>query len=153
MNDYLKYAGIILGLALIQKTLIWLIAVTEFKITPDIVLIGVVYIGIRKGKITGTVGGFLAGMLMDLFSFSFLGLTALSKCVAGFFSGYFNAEGKIDRNSSSYNFVVIVFFASFINNFIYYFDEHCSKGAHELMISVTDEAGNKTQQSFNFIKE
>lgn len=121
MAEYIKYGGAIIVLAIIQKTLIWLLAVTEYRITPDIVLIGVVYLGIREGKIAGSVGGFIAGLLIDLFSFSFLGLTALAKCVAGFFSGYFNAQGKIDRNTTTYTFVFIVFFASLMNNLLYYY--------------------------------
>ena len=78
MLEYLKYAGILIVLIIIQKTLIWLIAVTSYEITPDIVLIGLVYICIRSGKLTGTISGFLAGLIMDVISFSFLGLMALS---------------------------------------------------------------------------
>jgi rod shape-determining protein MreD len=120
MLEYLKYAGVIILLIIVQKTLIWLIAVTSYEITPDIVLIGVVFMGIRKGKISGSVGGFSAGLLMDILSFSFLGLMALSKCVAGFASGFFNNESKVERYVKSYIFVLIVFFCSLLNNLIYF---------------------------------
>jgi Peptidase family M23 len=36
------------------------------------------------------------------------------------------------------------------NSFTYKFDEHCPAGDHELKISVEDEAGNRTIQSFRF---
>ncbi len=37
-------------------------------------------------------------------------------------------------------------------SFIYKFDEMCSKGNHELKISVQDEAGNTTDKTFHFIR-
>ena len=36
--------------------------------------------------------------------------------------------------------------------YIYYFDEHCSKGKHELKISVQDEAGNTTVNTYHFTR-
>ena len=120
MLEYLKYAAILIVLIIIQKTLIWLIAVTSYEITPDIVLIGLVYISIRTGKISGTICGFAAGLIMDVLSFSFLGLMALSKCVAGFAAGYFKRENKVERYLKSYIFTLIVFLCSLINNIIYF---------------------------------
>ncbi|HYK45656.1 MAG TPA: M23 family metallopeptidase [Parafilimonas sp.] len=37
--------------------------------------------------------------------------------------------------------------------FIYTFDEHCSGGGHNLVITATDVAGNSTTRSFNFVKQ
>lgn len=108
------------GLIIIQKSLIWLIAVTSYEITPDIVLIGLVFVSLKKGKIAGSAGGFIAGLILDFLSFSFLGLMALSKTVAGFIAGFFNNESKLDRYLSSYIFVLIVFFCSLINNLLYF---------------------------------
>jgi len=34
--------------------------------------------------------------------------------------------------------------------FIYYFDEMCPAGKHELKVSVEDEAGNKTEKTYHF---
>ncbi len=120
MIEYLKYTGVIVLLIIIQKTLIWLIAVTGYEITPDIVLIGIVFMGIRNGKIPGSVGGFFSGLILDILSFSFLGLMALSKCFAGFVSGYFNTENKVEKYIKSYIFVLIVFLCSLINNLLYF---------------------------------
>lgn len=120
MLEYVKSFAALLVLVIIQKTLIWLIAVTSYQITPDIVLIGVVYIGIRNGKITGSASGFVSGLILDITSFSFLGLMALSKSAAGFISGYFNNENKVEKYLRTYQFVLIVFFCSLINNTIYY---------------------------------
>lgn len=120
MKGYLKYSGIMLALILIQKTVINFIDVTEFKITPDVVLIGLVYIGIKRGKITGSITGFLSGLILDIFSFSFIGLMALSKTVAGFISGFFNENTKMERYLNSYIFILIVTFCSLINNTVYF---------------------------------
>ncbi|HEY3250372.1 MAG TPA: rod shape-determining protein MreD [Ignavibacteria bacterium] len=120
-KEYLKYAGLMIALIIVQKTMIWLIAVTSFDVTPDLVLIGIVYIGIRVGKIAGSVGGFFAGLILDFLSFSFLGLMALSKSSAGFVAGFFsNDESKIDKYTNSYIFVIIVFVCSLVNNMIYF---------------------------------
>ncbi len=36
--------------------------------------------------------------------------------------------------------------------FIYKFDEHCSRGIHELKISVEDEAGNTSEKIYHFTR-
>jgi hypothetical protein len=36
--------------------------------------------------------------------------------------------------------------------YVYYFDEHCGPGRHELKISVQDEAGNTTQKIYHFTR-
>jgi rod shape-determining protein MreD len=120
MIEYVKYFALLLVLIIIQKTLIWLIAVTNYQITPDIVLIGLVFLGIRSGKIAGSIGGFVCGLILDLLSFTFLGLMGLSKAVAGFVSGYFNNENKVETYTRGYAFVMIVFFCSLVNNLIYF---------------------------------
>ena len=37
-------------------------------------------------------------------------------------------------------------------NFIYEFDEHCSKGQHELIVIAEDQAGNKTEKKYHFTR-
>lgn len=108
-------------LIIIQKSLVWLIAVTSFDVTPDLVIIGLVYIGIKEGKTYGSIAGFITGLTIDFISFSFLGLMALSKATSGFISGFFCIENKIERYIGGYPFVIIVLFCSFVNNIIYYF--------------------------------
>jgi rod shape-determining protein MreD len=120
MIEYIKFGVVLVVLILIQKSLIWLIAVTEYQITPDIILIGIVYLGIKKGKIPGSIGGFTAGLIFDLFSFSFLGLSALSKATSGFISGFFNRENKVDKYTETYIFILIVFISSLFNNILYF---------------------------------
>ncbi len=121
MIEYLKYAGILLGLVVIQKTLISFIDVTEYRITPDVVIIGLVYVGIKRGKIIGSISGFLSGLVLDIFSFSFIGLMALAKTASGFVSGFFHNDLKMERYLNSYRFIIIVSFCSLVNNFLYFY--------------------------------
>ena len=44
-------------------------------------------------------------------------------------------------------------FAKKNDYFIYTFDEHCTNGAHTLIITATDVAGNATTQTYNFTKQ
>lgn len=111
---------IIIILIIVQKTLIWLIAITSFDVTPDLVLIGVVHIGMKKGKIYGSVGGFVTGLIIDFISFSFLGLMALSKSAAGFLAGFFSNPDKVERYLNSYIFVIIILVCSAVHNLIYF---------------------------------
>ncbi len=120
MTEYIKFAIALALLIIVQKAFMWLIALTEYQVTPDLVLIGVVYMGIKKGKISGSISGFVSGLIFDLLSFSFLGLSALSKATAGFMSGFFNNENKIDRYTQTYIFTLIVFLSSLFNNFLYF---------------------------------
>ena len=120
MIRHLKYGGILLALVIVQKTLIWLIAVTSYDVTPDLVMIGLVYIGMRNGKTYGSIAGFLAGLTIDFISFSFLGLMALSKAAAGFSAGFFNDERKVERYLAGVGFIMIVLVCSLINNTVYF---------------------------------
>ncbi len=115
---YIKYLAIIVVLILVQKTLIWLISLSSLNITPDLVLIAVVYISISEGKIFGSITGFIAGLTIDLISGSFLGLMALSYSITGFVAGVFFTEG--DKNLSKINFLVIIFLCSIVSNLVYY---------------------------------
>lgn len=115
---YVKYFVILFVLILVQKTLIWLISLSTLNITPDLVLIAIVYISVSEGKIFGSIAGFLAGFAIDLVSGTFLGLTALSYSIAGFAAGAFISDG--DKYLTKINFLIVVFLSSMISNFIFY---------------------------------
>ena len=117
--NYIKYAVAIILAILLQKTFIWLISLSNINITPDIVLIVVAYIAIKEGKITGTIAGFIAGILIDSISGSFFGLLALCYTIAGFVAGHFKTES--DMYLRKINFLIIIFLSSFISNILNYF--------------------------------
>jgi rod shape-determining protein MreD len=68
-------------------------------IKPDFVLILVLFMAILNGRVFGQLFGFGMGLLMDIIGMgSFMGLSALSKTVAGFLAGYFkNHRNRINR--------------------------------------------------------
>ena len=89
-------------LIVLQVTFISLLALSKYNITPDLVIIMVIYMGYTRGHIAGMVSGFVAGLILDILSGSFIGLSALSYSLAGFISGYFcrqTSEGSSKRTS------------------------------------------------------
>ena len=102
---------------LIQITVIPLIAIAG--ITPDLVLISLVYYSISRNQFYGTVLGASYGFLIDLITGSLLGSSMLSKTIAGFTAGYFSSETKKDINISTYTFSLIVFICALIDSLIF----------------------------------
>ncbi len=86
-----------LVLLVLQTTIIRFLAVQ--MIVPDLILLWIVYLAVRRGQIAATTAGFLLGLAFDLLSGpdSMLGLAALSKTAAGFVAGYFYSENKITQ--------------------------------------------------------
>ncbi|GBU21659.1 rod shape-determining protein MreD [Fibrobacteres bacterium R8-0-B4] len=88
MHIILKWTGWIILCLILQSTLVPYLAVMSFK--PDLPLIALFYLSLSLGVMPGVYVGFFLGLGQDLFSQSFLGQTALAKCVAGFVIGLFN---------------------------------------------------------------
>jgi len=85
-----------------------------------LLMLYLVFIGLRRGQIEATITGFIIGLLQDITTTSFFGLAALSKTVAGFIAGYFFNENTTEQTLSSYRYVLIVGLCSSIHNLIYY---------------------------------
>jgi rod shape-determining protein MreD len=58
----------------------------------DLVLIVVVYVGIRSGPVTGTLAGTVAGLIQDALSGGILGIYGLAKTMVGFLSGVLGTQ-------------------------------------------------------------
>ena len=86
---------LVIAALLLQSTLAETISIYQIK--PDFVLIVVVLMSFTDGRIMGTVFGFLAGWLQDVYSPEFLGLNALCKTVIGFLVGYASG-GVLEAN-------------------------------------------------------
>lgn len=120
LTTYLKYAGIFILLILIQVSLIgYLLSIPNYNITPDIVILFVIYIGYIRGHIPGMVSGFLAGLTLDILSGSFIGLLALSYCIAGYVAGYFNKQ-LTENSSKKSSFIGIIFVCTLVAYTIFY---------------------------------
>ena len=105
---------------LIQTTIVRFLPVAT--ITPDVLLIWVVFLGIRDGQITATVAGFFIGLVMDLLSGSdgMLGLSAMCGTIAGFIAGYFYHENKTYQTLGTYRFLLVLGGVGFVHNLLYF---------------------------------
>jgi rod shape-determining protein MreD len=59
---------------------------------PDVVLLFVAFVGLRFGRVSGTVAGFLTGFLMDVL-YGTWGIQMFIKTLLGFVVGLFESEG------------------------------------------------------------
>ena len=76
---------LLLFLVILQTTSLNRLSILGIK--PDLLLILVIFFGLYKGPLSGACYGFLAGILLDLFSPAPLGTNAFSKTVLGFLAG------------------------------------------------------------------
>jgi rod shape-determining protein MreD len=118
MTVQIRYALITVVLVVLQSTFVRYIAIEN--ITPDILVVWIVFLALRYGQIHATVAGFLLGLTMDIVSGGFLGLSGLSKTVCGFVAGYFYDETRTAEILATYRFALMVFLISLIHNFIYF---------------------------------
>ncbi|MCH7827981.1 MAG: rod shape-determining protein MreD [Bacteroidetes bacterium] len=92
----------------VQITLVQFI--TWGAITPNFILILLVFYSIFHGQLYGTVLGFVYGLLFDLITGGLLGSAMLSYTLAGFIAGYFSNKNKrhIYLKPFSYGFIVLL---------------------------------------------
>jgi rod shape-determining protein MreD len=118
MQTYIRSVFIVVCLVLLQTTFIPFISLSGF--IPDIFILYLVYIAIRRGQIEATISGFAIGLLQDIITIKFLGLAALSKTIAGFAVGYFYNENTIEQTLGSYRYLLLIGTCSVIHNIVYF---------------------------------
>lgn len=118
MEYYVRSALLALGLLILQTTFIPFLSIGGFL--PDLFVIWIVYVAIRRGQLEASIAGFAVGLLQDAVTMQFFGLGALSKAVCGFVGGYFFNENNTEQTLGSYRFLLIVLFSPMIHNLIYY---------------------------------
>jgi rod shape-determining protein MreD len=64
---------------------------------PDLLLVTLVAVALLRGSVTGAVGGFYAGLIVDSASLGELGLTSLVLTVAGYWIGRYGETTGRDR--------------------------------------------------------
>jgi rod shape-determining protein MreD len=117
--QYLIYAGIGLLLVIIQVLVSRFLSIAG--VSPDFVLIFLVWLSIREGQFAGEIGGFALGLGLDIVSSSILGAHALSKTAAAFCVGYFYQPDRIEQNVRNWPFLLLTLLGALVNNFLYYF--------------------------------
>ncbi|HRE41146.1 MAG TPA: rod shape-determining protein MreD [Ignavibacteria bacterium] len=117
--NYLKYFVVLVILIFLQKSVVWLISISSYNITPDIIVIMIIYIGVKKGHIEGAIFGFIAGLILDFVSGSFVGLSALCYTISGFTAGYFHRPDD-EKFLEKFNFLIVVFPVVLLCNMIYF---------------------------------
>lgn len=118
MPKQLQLILITLVLIALQTTIVGFTSIAN--IIPDVMLIWIVYLAITQGQIPAMIYGFAIGLILDLISGQFVGLSALSKTIAGFLAGYFYHENKTDINLANYQFLIFVGVSSLAHNLIYF---------------------------------
>ena len=116
-----RHAGYVLKavvLLIVQANLVDMIGLRG--ITPDLLLIFIVYLAVKEGQMYVLPWGFFLGLVLDLSTGTVIGLSALSKTVAAFTAGYFFSENKIVMTLATYRFLLLVFFTAFIHNTVYF---------------------------------
>ncbi len=89
MRNAAALAAIFLALAA-QTTLAGYVFRTGTPI--DLVLIVVVYVGIKSGPVTGLLAGTVAGLIQDALAGGVLGIGGLAKTMVGFVSGVLGTQ-------------------------------------------------------------
>lgn len=113
-REYILPILIFIPTLVVQLAIVPLISVDYFA--PDFIIILLVYFTLLNGQMYGTIVGAVFGLLFDLVSGNLLGLAMFSKTIAGFTAGYFYNENKIETNTGSLNFALIVFLCAFIDS-------------------------------------
>lgn len=116
---YVNAILIFLPLAVLQVTIIPFISYRQ--ITPDLILIPLVFYTLRTGQLQGTILGFVYGLLFDIISGGVIGSAMFAKTVSGFITGYFYNENKIEYNITTFVFMYIILLAGSIDSILYSF--------------------------------
>ena len=75
---------------------------------PDILLVTLVAVALLRGAMTGAVGGFFAGLLVDTATLGQLGLTSLLLTVAGYWIGRYGETTGRDRGHAPFTSVAVI---------------------------------------------
>lgn len=118
MSRQIKFFFITLLLVIIQTQMLRLL--TLEGVTPDILTIWIVFIAVTEGRLSSTIWGFAVGLIFDLATGSFVGLSALTKTIGGFVAGCFYNEHKVQLTLASYRYLVVVLVVSLIENTLYF---------------------------------
>ncbi|HEY3874320.1 MAG TPA: rod shape-determining protein MreD [Candidatus Kapabacteria bacterium] len=117
--QYLSYTGIGILIIIVQVLVSRFLSIAG--VSPDFLLIFLIWLTIREGQFAGEIAAFVLGLLLDIMSSSMLGAHALSKTAACFIIGYFFNRERVEQNIRNWPFLLLTLLAAVINNSLYYF--------------------------------
>lgn len=115
--DQIKPVLYFIPVALVQLVIVPLISINN--IAPNLVFVLLVYFTLKYGQLYGTALGFILGFFLDLISGGLIGAYMFSFTLSAFIAGYFYSENKIDLNTESFFFLLIVFICGSISAFVF----------------------------------
>ncbi len=107
--------GILFLVLIVQRTIIPLISIQG--ISPDLILIFIVYWSGQRSRFQGVLTGFTGGLLQDLAGTGIVGVFALSKAIAAYIACSF-PWGRLERNILPMGVALLT--ASFAHYMVYY---------------------------------
>jgi len=128
-NTYLKliyYALATLLICVLQLSFSYLISI--YGVTPDLLILLVIWVTLFEGKLYGLIFAFSVGILFDFLSMNVVGVNALTKTMVAYLAGFFYQEKEFWNIIRSNKFFLICFLATLLHNIIYYF----------IMVELTD---------------
>lgn len=114
IREWLIWLIIIYACLLLESSV--LVHFTIFGAKPDLLLVGVVLVGLLQGKKEALSKGFFVGLVEDLFIGRFVGSNALVKALVGFLSG------QVEREIVKENVVIavsMVWVFTIVNHLLY----------------------------------
>lgn len=88
------------------------------SVSPQLVVLFVVFLTLREGQLVGMEGGFVTGFLNDLLATHFLGFTCFIAVVVGFVAGFFYKEGDVELAGKNLNYAWISAISVFISELV-----------------------------------
>lgn len=89
-------------------------------ISPNLMIILIVWIAINEGQFIALFSGFLVGIFYDFLKMDVIGTNALALVITAFVSGFFHKPGKQDLIIRSFKFLLIVLISSIAHNLVYF---------------------------------
>jgi rod shape-determining protein MreD len=114
--QYLQSAVISLLALILQISFVPLIEIGAWR--PDLIVLVVVFIGMRSGVTSGTIAGFILGVIQDAFSPTPIGITALANSIVGFLSGQIR-QLKLAFNARILALIILILIQSLIFFLVY----------------------------------
>jgi rod shape-determining protein MreD len=114
MIRFIKILMIVYGALLVQVTVLPSYLADPFQ--PNLLVIVIVYLGLREGGLHGGLLAFLIGLVEDCFSGIYLGLSAFS--FLAIYLGMRNLSGRL-YTDNLYLMVLVVFLATLVNGLLH----------------------------------